>query len=410
MTHRAPSPFPKRWRYVPKLEVLEDRNAPTNLSVADALLATAQAPPPTHLSQTNPTPWVRGQIPVNHRDAPSPQELSAARPVSIVPAPAAPPTAATSPDWQQDLFEDLGQELTDFWSAQGRRARQKKVPPPRASEPAAVIDPRLGHGSAGSFTTARAALPAAGEGPFAASAADARGSTSADLLTAVSTFTSAPLGSAPAQPTDSSPATPDSAQTDAGRFFQPGPANPSGNLPAAAAALGRLPLAFEPNRGQADPQVQFLARGPGYTLFLTAAEAVMVLTPPANHSPGAGAEAPEVNVLRMQLVGANPGAAAAGLDELPGKTNYLRGAPSQWVTDVPHYARVAYPDVYPGVDLVYYGTSQRQLEYDFVVAPGADPRAVRLAFPGADGMTLDDQGNLVLRVGNDTVTQHAPVI
>src|SRR5947207_7339241 len=84
------------------------------------------------------------------------------------------------------------------------------------------------------------------------------------------------------------------------------------------------------------------------------------------------------DVLQMKLVGANQAAKVTALDELPGKSNYFIGNdPKKWRTDVPTYGKVKYQGVYPGIDLVYYG-NQRQLEYDFVVAPGADRKAITL--------------------------------
>ena len=150
---------------------------------------------------------------------------------------------------------------------------------------------------------------------------------------------------------------------------------------AVQAAYGKLPLQFEANQGQSDAQVKFLARGSGYTLFLTAPEAVLALRqqPRANsQEPEAASQSP--SVLRLSLIGANPQPRVPGEDELPGKSHYFFGNdPARWHTNIPTYARVRYQNVYPGVDLVYYGNEQ-QLEYDFVVAPRADPDAIRLAF------------------------------
>src|SRR5687767_13544739 len=140
-----------------------------------------------------------------------------------------------------------------------------------------------------------------------------------------------------------------------------------------AEALGKLPLAFEANAGQTAEEVKFLARGPGYKLFLTANEAVMVLR--GKHTPGATRvgrrheEAKDVSTpqstLRMKLVGANPRPRAQGQEKLSVRTNYFIGNdPQHWQTNVASYARVRYAGVYRGIDLVYYG-NQRQLEYDF---------------------------------------------
>jgi len=180
-------------------------------------------------------------------------------------------------------------------------------------------------------------------------------------------------------------------------------------LPAAAAtdarlseSYGKLPLQFEANRGQTHKDVRFLSRGPGYGLYLTADEAVLVLSKPA-------ADAKRV-ALRMSLVGAARKALASGIDELPGKANYFIGRdPSKWRRDVPTYGKVRYQNVYPGIDLVYYG-NQRQLEYDFVLAPGANPNKIVLGFKGADKLEIDAEGSLVLHASGGDIRQHKPVI
>ena len=125
----------------------------------------------------------------------------------------------------------------------------------------------------------------------------------------------------------------------------------------------------------------------------------------------AGLESQPPQVVRMRLVGGNAKGRVVGLDELPGRSNYFIGNdPKKWRTNVPSYAKVKYEGVYPGVDLVYYG-NQRQLEYDFVVAPGADPNQIKLSFAGADGMRVDAaSGDLVLKVGDDEVRFHKPAV
>jgi uncharacterized repeat protein (TIGR01451 family) len=192
------------------------------------------------------------------------------------------------------------------------------------------------------------------------------------------------------------------------------------------AAFGELPLHFEPNLGQADPQAEYLARGSGYTAFLTADGPVLALRPPARPTAGSrdrGGRASELgaerampsagaggSVLRLQLVGANPAPVATGRDEQPSKAHYLVGSdPAGWRTDVPTYARVHYHAVYPGVDIVYYG-SQHELEYDFVVAPGADPSAIALRWEGADRVELDAQGDLLLHTAGGVLRQRQPLI
>jgi hypothetical protein len=171
-------------------------------------------------------------------------------------------------------------------------------------------------------------------------------------------------------------------------------------------AYGQFPLSFESNQGQTDARVNFLSHGQGYTLFLTPTEAVLDMRPPPGNDPSTADE-----VATVQLVGGNPGAQPVGLDRLPGVSNYLIGNdPSQWRTAVPNYAQVEYQDVYPGVNLVYYGNNQQHLEYDFVVAPGANPNAIHLAFQGVQRLSLDAQGELVLHTEGGDLTVQAPVL
>jgi Beta-propeller repeat/Domain of unknown function DUF11 len=171
------------------------------------------------------------------------------------------------------------------------------------------------------------------------------------------------------------------------------------------AAYHRLPLIFEPNQGQSDPQVKFLAHGGGYGLFLTADQAVLTLR---HATAGSGAGALQPSVIRMALVGATGNSTVSGDDQLSGKSNYFIGNdPAKWHTDVPQFARVRYRSVYPGIDLVYYG-KQGQLEYDFEAAPGSDPREVTLRFEGAENLAIDSAGNLVLAVADGHVTLQAP--
>ncbi|HEV7394948.1 MAG TPA: SBBP repeat-containing protein [Pyrinomonadaceae bacterium] len=168
---------------------------------------------------------------------------------------------------------------------------------------------------------------------------------------------------------------------------------------------GRIPLSFEVNEGQTDRQVQFLSRGAGYTIFLTPTKAVLSLQQQKR-----GSTKPVSNVLRIALVGANQEATVAGIDQLPGKSNYFIGNdPKKWQINVPTFARVSYQNIYHGVDLVYYG-NQRQLENDFVVAPGADPNVIDLAFDGSRKVSIDEAGNLSLQTDAGQVRLQKPVI
>ncbi len=180
------------------------------------------------------------------------------------------------------------------------------------------------------------------------------------------------------------------------------PASPIPNLfqssqhakPDAHAILGQLPLIFEPNQGQADSSVKFLAHGAGYSLFLDETSAVLSMQ--TGHSPAGNTE----QFVRMKLVGANPAAATTGTDALPGKSNYFIGNdPQKWHSGIPQFAGVHYASIYPGIDLVFYG-NQGRLEYDFKVAPGADPSQAELQFDGASKLELSG-GDLVLTGNND---------
>ncbi|HEV1995948.1 MAG TPA: SBBP repeat-containing protein [Candidatus Acidoferrum sp.] len=187
-------------------------------------------------------------------------------------------------------------------------------------------------------------------------------------------------------------------------------------------AYGKLPLSFEENQGQTAREVRYVSHGSGYELFLTSQEAVLALRSkvPRDLSPlrrtatlralRKARRAGQSTAIRMQLEGANPDAKIAGMDQLPGKTNYFIGNdPKNWHTDVPSYARVKYAGVYPGVDLVFYG-NQRRLEYDFVVAPGADPKVIAMKVDGARKMCVNSRGDLVLSVAGGEVELQKPVV
>jgi hypothetical protein len=169
-----------------------------------------------------------------------------------------------------------------------------------------------------------------------------------------------------------------------------------------AAAYGQLPLSFEANQGQTAAGVSFLAHGADSTLFLTQSGTAVLSLDPQGTQPG--------DVLEMRLQGANPSPAVSGQDLLPGVSNYLTGSdPSGWHTDIANYAAVDYQGVYAGIDLRYHGNA-RHLEYDFVVAAGADPGQIRLGFAGVEGLSLDGQGDLVLQTAAGAVTEQAPVL
>ncbi|GAC1446143.1 MAG: SBBP repeat-containing protein [Pyrinomonadaceae bacterium] len=199
------------------------------------------------------------------------------------------------------------------------------------------------------------------------------------------------------------------------------------------ASYGKLPLSFEANRGQTDARVKFTARGAGYGLFLTGDEALLNLhrrDPRINEEADGFEDVGNQNltrvrrlakrqlaphrsietIVKMNLIGANV-AEVVGEDEQTGKSNYFIGHdPSKWRTDVARYGRVRYKEIYPGIDQIYYG-NQGQLEYDFIVKPGADPQAIKMRFNGASGVKLNAQGELALQTADGgEVVQHKPIV
>lgn len=179
------------------------------------------------------------------------------------------------------------------------------------------------------------------------------------------------------------------------------PSDNLNRLNAAVTGLGQLPLSFEPNQGQTDPQVRFLAHGSRYALFLTPQEAVLKLQ-------AASATSPKTAVLRMQIENANSSGQIAGTRLLTGVSNYLRGNdPAKWQRNVPHFAEVRYRNILPGTDVIYYGR-QGQLEYDFEVAPGASVNVLKLAFGGVSHLGLNPAGDLNLSLDGGSITLQAP--
>ena len=172
------------------------------------------------------------------------------------------------------------------------------------------------------------------------------------------------------------------------------------------AAFGRVPLHFEAHEAEGT----FLTRGGGYTLVLRPSEAWLSLEASAADLPQPELAAPTARVVRMQLLGAATVPKAAGLDPMPGKVHYLLGNdPAKWRTGIPTFGKVQYRDVYPGIDLVYYG-NQNKLEFDFIVAPNKATETIKLLFPGVDEARIDAKGDLVLGAGADEVRLLAPTL
>ncbi|HEY3128912.1 MAG TPA: SBBP repeat-containing protein [Acidobacteriota bacterium] len=185
-------------------------------------------------------------------------------------------------------------------------------------------------------------------------------------------------------------------------------------------AFGNLPLSFEANQGQANASIRFLSHGPGYSLFLTPDEAILVLSSRRrpevvasrnfafrNPQPEAGTF---TETLHLKLAGANASPRLTARSELPARTSYFIGDdPEKWFSGVPNFSSVEYKNVYSGIDLIYYG-DRRRLEHDFIVHPGARPKDIRLDFKGARHIRLDGEGNLLLAMMGGEVILQAPLL
>ena len=197
------------------------------------------------------------------------------------------------------------------------------------------------------------------------------------------------------------------------------PVSTTGDMAQVHSLFNGLPLMFEPNEGQgnldaADRRARFISRGSGYSLFLGSEGAILSLVSQGPiKPPRAGMTqkpaAARVDSIQMKLAGANPNANLSASDLLPGKSNYFIGNdPKKWRSGLPQFARVHYENVYPGVNLVFYG-NQGHLEYDFQVAPGSDPAQAELEFQGAKQLELKN-GALVIKSEGGSVQLDAPVV
>ena len=171
------------------------------------------------------------------------------------------------------------------------------------------------------------------------------------------------------------------------------PAGPDAAV--ARAALAQLPLRFEANQGQFDRTVRYAARTPAYSIALTANGASF-------RFPGS----PEIS---LSLPGSAPSPAIDPQEPMAARTEYMIGRRKDWHTGIANYARIRYRTVYPGVEMVFYGKGN-QLEYDFVLQPGADPNAIRLQFGGAGRLAVTPEGDLALDTPGGRMLQHKPAI
>ncbi|MBK9125813.1 MAG: SBBP repeat-containing protein [Chloroflexi bacterium] len=183
-----------------------------------------------------------------------------------------------------------------------------------------------------------------------------------------------------------------------------------------------IPLYFEENLGQSDAQVRYLARAQGYSLFLTdnriafnlvteESSSVRTANRPAAAADRAASHEPEhvtrTYGLYLDFVGANESPVLTGEEPQGGITSYFRGKPEEWVTGAQHFSKIRYGELYAGIDAVFYASTQ-QIQYDFIVAPGADPAQIQLRFDPVDGIALNDAGDLNLILGDRTLTMRAP--
>ncbi|MGC1399114.1 choice-of-anchor D domain-containing protein [Candidatus Binatus sp.] len=187
--------------------------------------------------------------------------------------------------------------------------------------------------------------------------------------------------------------------------------NPQQAKQEAMAKIAGLPLYFEVNRGQVNPSVRYLSRSGRYSLFLTDDAATFSLiggvfhkSPLANALSGRHGDDTHLteSAVRVRLVGANPHPQAEGLEPLPGRVNYLIGNKKNWHRDIPTFGRVRFNNVYPGVDVVYYGTPSA-LEYDLIAAPGADTSKIKFAIEGPAQTTQTASGDIVIATVSGTI-------
>src|SRR5271163_1296242 len=173
-----------------------------------------------------------------------------------------------------------------------------------------------------------------------------------------------------------------------------------------------LPLYFEENRGQVDSSVRFVSRSGQTSIFLTDDAAVFSLVGGRLHQRARSSARIDdtrltQSAVRVRLAGANEHPEVEGLEPLAGRVNYLIGDKRNWHTDIPTFGRVRFHDVYPGIDLVYYGTPSA-LEYDLIAAPGADTSKIKFAIEGPATTTLTASGDIVVNTTSGTIRLAKP--
>jgi hypothetical protein len=402
----------ERFRHIPLVEQLEGLFMPNLLFLPGIVLADAGIPasadgPAVAYAPDNDAPGPDQAADTTSASDVSPDlDPTPTTPAADTPQPDTPPATPPRPD-DANLQNPVANPLQDPFASSdwsGDERSSGTFAPSSAGGSAS--------GSAAALTGSTADFAVAASFPNSVGTAPARPAAPALSEESLTALASTPLSLGSAAPASTAPATASAAPAlpaaaPAGTVSNPtAPAQPATTATRAASAdaaavFGQLPLAFEPNQGQFAAGTTYQTYTSNFTVDLNATSATFGM---------ASAQGTAATV-SMNLVGGNAAAAPVAGVRLPGTVNYLLGQDqSNWIRDVPLYSQVAFQNVYPGIDLVYHGGSQQQqLEYDFVIAPGADPSAIRLAFAGASTPTLDSAGNLLLAAGPGNLVQQAPV-
>ncbi len=182
-------------------------------------------------------------------------------------------------------------------------------------------------------------------------------------------------------------------------------------------SMSEMPVYFEENRGQFNSKVRYFARGTnGFDLFLTATDAVYVLSERREGENGTGGEGAideltnrKSVAVYMTLVGANAQPESSGTQQLEHRTNYFKGAESNWRIDIPNYGQVRMANVYDGIDTVWHGRGNGGMQHDFFIEPNADPNQIEWEVKGAEGVEITAEGDLLIRTTYGEIRQHKPI-
>ena len=372
------------------LESLENRNPPSSLLVG-APAGGATSAPPSNKAVTPLSVAVSNGAPVTAAPA-----TGAAQPATASGSPAGKtsgqsvaPNSAFFSSPSSDPFADL------FADPLGSRVGNK---PPAGGGGGG------GGGGGSGGSSADSGKCAAGNVGVAFTAGPVTSSTPGDDLLNTANTLSTGISSTPTVPSTASPGTPSNQTTTTGTVAGSSPTPTKGaGARTVSPALGtnfQTPLSFAANVGQTDPSVRYLSQSAGFSVFLTDAGATFLHARPGQA---------RTQVLQLQLNGANPQPQIVAQNELLSRANYFLGnSTSQAFTDVPEYSTLEYQNIYPGIDLVFHSNADNQFEYDFQVQPGASLSEVHLSWQGAEGLSVDPQGNLRIQTATGTLIENAP--